>query len=221
MNDQPLRTYGGIAGKDRAADRRSQLMAAGLDLLGAPDGAGELTVRGVCRLTGLTARYFYESFPDRDALTIAVYDQIVAELTSAVLAAVDVAPQTAGDTTRAGLSALVRLVSDDPRRGRLLFSRALGNSPVVAARRIESTRWFVQLFSTQVRAFYGVDPNGRADPHVDIAAELLVGGLAQVLTSWLDGVLAVGERELVEHCTRLFLAVGGQDPGFTPGVRGL
>ena len=208
MQSASLRTYGGVAGKDRAAERRGQLLEAGLELLGAPDVAGELTVRGACRQANLTARYFYESFPDRDALTVAVYDGVVTELSAAVLAALDHAPRTARGQASAGLTVVVRSIAEDPRRGRLLFSRALNGSPVVVARRIESTRWFVELFGTQVRAFYGVERDAR----VDVAAELLVGGLAQVLTSWLDGSLEIPETELVEHCTRLFLAVGGERP---------
>jgi AcrR family transcriptional regulator len=207
MDSASLRTYGGVAGKERAAERRSQIMEAGLELLGAPDGVGELTVRGICRQTGLTARYFYESFSDREALTVAVYDQVVKELTAAVLDAVAAAPHTAAEQTRAGLAMLVRQIAADPRHGRLLFSRALSSSPIVAARRVESTRWFVELFAAQVRAFYGVERAAR----VDVAAELLVGGLAQVLTSWLDGVLTIEEAELVDHCARLFLAVGRDD----------
>ncbi|WP_035854009.1 TetR/AcrR family transcriptional regulator [Cryptosporangium arvum] len=206
MEDGALRTYGGVTGVDRAAERRAALLAAGLELLGSPTGPGELTVRGVCRHAGLTARYFYESFADRDALTAAVYDGVVADLGADVLAALEGAPRTARERTRAGLAALIGNIAEDPRRGRLLFSRSLGASPVVAARRAESTRWFVDLLTAQVRGFYGV----ARTPRLDVAAELLVGGVAQVLTSWLDGVLDLGADELTEHCTGLFLALAGE-----------
>ncbi|SHN43390.1 TetR/AcrR family transcriptional regulator [Cryptosporangium aurantiacum] len=203
------RTYGGVAGTERAAERRAQLLEAGLDLLGAPDGPGEVTVRGVCRAAGLTARYFYESFADRDALMVAVYDHVVAELGAEMLAAVEASPHAAAPRTRAGLAVLVRSIAEDPRRGRLLFSRSVGASPVVAARRAESTRWFVDLMAAQVREFYRIERT----PRVDVAAELLVGGVAQILTSWLDGVLLLTADELVDHCAELFLAVAGERTG--------
>ena len=60
-----LRAYGGEGGDTRVARRRSALIDAGLDLLGADD-VGAVTVRGVCRQAGLTARYFYESFESVD-----------------------------------------------------------------------------------------------------------------------------------------------------------
>lgn len=45
---------------------------AGVDLLGAPDGAAA-NVRAVCRAAELTERYFYESFTDRDTFVREVY----------------------------------------------------------------------------------------------------------------------------------------------------
>ncbi|MGH3557005.1 MAG: TetR/AcrR family transcriptional regulator, partial [Mycobacterium sp.] len=58
-----VRPYRGVEAGDRLADRRSRLLVAGLDLLGASDqDMSELTVRGICRRAGLAVRYFYESF---------------------------------------------------------------------------------------------------------------------------------------------------------------
>ena len=51
-----------------------------------------LTVRGACKPAGLAARYFYESFADRDALAAAVSDKVVAEIAQTTLAAVPDAP---------------------------------------------------------------------------------------------------------------------------------
>ena len=39
---------------------------AGLDLLGGESDPDDLTVRAICRRAGLTVRYFYESFADKD-----------------------------------------------------------------------------------------------------------------------------------------------------------
>ncbi len=71
------RVYGGQERDQRTSERRGQLIEAGLDLLGSAEGDHALTVRGVCKQAGLATRYFYESFTDRDALTVAVYDHVV------------------------------------------------------------------------------------------------------------------------------------------------
>lgn len=202
MATTPLRVYSGEAGEDRQARRRAQFIEAGLELLGVADGEPSLTVRGVCAQAGLAARYFYESFADRDALAIAVFDHVVSDIAEATLAAVKEAVQPQEKAT-AGLRAIVRCITDDPRRGRLLFSPAL-NSAVLAERRFESTRMFVQLLRAQAREMYGVDEG----PQAGLLADFLVGGLAQTLSSWLAGTLEVTEDELVERCASVFVAAG-------------
>src|ERR1044072_584333 len=69
--------WSGVPLSDRQALRRDELIAAGVDLLGGPDGPA-LTVRAVCRASGLTERYFYESFADRDEFVRAVNDDVCA-----------------------------------------------------------------------------------------------------------------------------------------------
>ncbi len=199
VETRSLRVYGGVTGQDRRSDRRAQLLAAGYDLLAGV--GGEFSVRGVCKQAGLTARYFYENFADRDALAVAVYDGVIEDIVTATLAAVDAAPANARAKVGAGLAVLVSRIRDDPRRGRLLFAHDLGAPPVVARRRVESTRRFVRLLAGQARAFHD-------DARPEVAAELLVGGLAQVLTAWLDGDLVISESDLVCRCTDYFVAVG-------------
>jgi AcrR family transcriptional regulator len=204
MGESSLRVYGGVKGDHRRDERRTQLVDAGLDLLG---GAAEtaLTVRGVCQRSGLASRYFYESFADRDALAEAVFDHVVKDLATTTQRAVAAAPATAEAKVRAGLESIVRTVADDPRRGRLLFSASLG-SKLVAQRRLESARLFASLLNTQAREFFGIQPGGiNGDAQLDVTAQFLVGGLAQTLTAWLNGDLALDRDVLVDHCTRLFL----------------
>ena len=50
--------WSGVPLEDRQTMRRDQLVAAGVDLLGGEAGPA-LTVRAVCRESGLTERYFY------------------------------------------------------------------------------------------------------------------------------------------------------------------
>ncbi len=202
MSGTSSRVYGGVSGEQRQAERRAQLIETGLDLLGTAEGEPRLTVRGACSEAGLVTRYFYESFADRDELVIAVFDRVVSEIAASALAAVD-AVADMPEKARAGLRAIVRSISEDPRRGRLLFSPAL-NSSVLAHRRIESTRMFVQLLRDQAREAYGAEENPRAD----LLADFLVGGLAQVLSAWLASTLDATEDEIVERCAQLFLAAG-------------
>jgi AcrR family transcriptional regulator len=202
MSTSPLRVYGGVQGDHRKAERRAQLIEAGLDLLGAPGDSPTLTVRGACQQAGLATRYFYESFTDRDALAAAVYDHVVDDLATTTLEAVTAVPSDERAKVRAGLENIVRTVARDPRRGRLLFSITLA-SPLLAQRRLDSSRLFAALLGGQAQDFYGITDS----PHLELTTHFIVGGLAQTLTAWLDGTLDVEEDRLVAHCTEIFLAI--------------
>lgn len=203
MDGESLRIYGGVTGDARQAERRAALIEAGLELLGAKEETPRLTVRGVCKQAGLAPRYFYESFDERDALAVAVFDHVTTQLANDTLAAVESAPSDPAAKVRAGIGTIVREIAADPRRGRLLFSPGL-SAPVLLHRRAESSRMFARLLGGQVREYYGITDNA----HLDLTTEFLVGGLAQALTSWLNGTLSLSEARLVEHCTALFLLLG-------------
>ena len=103
------RPYGGVSADDRRADRRARLIEAGLEVLGDRGWAGT-TVRGVCAEAGLSERYFYESFGDRDRLLAAIFDSVAADAAKAVLTAVEAAPHDAAAKARAGIDAFVRML---------------------------------------------------------------------------------------------------------------
>lgn len=72
------RSYGRIPAAQRSRARRAQLLEATLDIVGSR-GYGALTVSGLCRTTGLNDRYFYEHFANRNAVFMAVVEQIADE----------------------------------------------------------------------------------------------------------------------------------------------
>jgi AcrR family transcriptional regulator len=171
------------------------LLAAGLDLLGADD-AAELTVRGVCRQAGLAARYFYESFADKDQFVAAVFDWVIADLAATTQAAVAAAPQQ--EQTRAGISNLVRTIGGDPRVGRLLFSAQLANS-VVVRKRVESTALMAMLSGRHVEDALRVPENAR----IKAAAHFVVGGVAQTISAWLAGDVRLDPDQLIDQLAAL------------------
>jgi AcrR family transcriptional regulator len=196
--------YGGVGADERKSARRAKLLAAALELLGT-EGWQATTVRAICGTARLTPRYFYESFPDRDAVLLAVFDELAQEGAAVVLAAVGKAPDDARAKSRAAIGAFVELVTDDPRKARVLFVEAMG-SEALAQRRFETLRMFATLVAEQARQFYGVP--GEADPLVEITALMLAGGLAETLLAWLDGTLQVTREQLIDDCSDLFEAMG-------------
>lgn len=103
--------WSGVPLESRHALRRDNLVAAGVQLLGGAGGPA-LTVRAVCRHAGLTERYFYESFADREHCVRAVYDDVCTRA---------MATLTSAQTPREAVEQFVELMVDDPVRGRVLL----------------------------------------------------------------------------------------------------
>jgi AcrR family transcriptional regulator len=200
--DDQVGVYGGVAAVDRQAGRRARLLQAALELSG-HEGWRATTIRGVCGRAGLTPRYFYESFADREALLIALFDELAAGAAAAVLAALPGAASDARENAQAAIAAFVDYLQADPRRARVLFIEALG-SEALAQRRFESVRMFAGLVADQARRFYGLPDEPAAD--VEISSLMLVGGLAETLLAWLDGTLAATREELVAEVAEVFVA---------------
>jgi len=198
------RTYGGVSGQDRRAKRREQLLDAGLELLGTR-GWGATTMTAVCAEAGLTERYFYESFRDREELLVAVFDRITAEAAQVVLAAVEASPREARARSRSAIAAFVELMTDDPRKGRVAFVEAMG-SEALQLRRFRTISTFAALLGEQARDFYGTPAGG--DRLVELTSFLLVGGLAEALIAWLGGELETTREQLIKDCADLFVATG-------------
>jgi len=189
------RPYRGVHAADRLAKRRAGLLEAGLDLLGADD-AMELTVRGICRQAGVAARYFYESFTDKDEFVAAVFDWVVADLATTTQAAVAAAPRE--EQTRAGMANLVRTISGDPRVGRLLFSTQLANA-VLVRKRVESSALFAMLSGRHVETALQVPENDR----IRAASHFVVGGVAQTIGAWLAGDIRLNPDQLIDQLASL------------------
>jgi AcrR family transcriptional regulator len=195
--------YRGIPAEERRAERRARLMAAALDMMGT-EGWSATTVRGVCQRAKLTPRFFYESFPDLEALAVAVFDEIVASATARVIEAMAQAPDDIEAKARAAIGTFVGEVLDDPRRARVAFREALGSEPLMQ-RRLATMRAMADIIAAQARLTYQLPPDG--DPFVDLTAALLAGGLAELLIVWLEGDLPLGREQLVEDCVALSVAM--------------
>jgi AcrR family transcriptional regulator len=185
----------GVDAAERLAGRRASLLEAGLDLLGGDDSA-ELTVRAICRQAGVAARYFYESFTDKDEFVAAVFDWVIADLAATTQAAVAAAPLE--EQTRAGMANIVRSIGGDPRVGRLLFSAQLANA-VVVRKRVESSALFAMLSGQHVENALRVPENDR----IKAAAHFVVGGVGQTIGAWLTGDVRLTPEQLVDHLASL------------------
>ena len=187
-----VRPYRGVEAPQRIAERRRRLLESGLDLLGGKAVPADLTVRAICSQSGLAARYFYESFADKDVFVGAVFDWVIADIAATTQAAVAAAP--AREQSRAGMANIVRTISDDARVGRLLFSARLAN-PVVVRKRAESGALFALLSGQHAGVALQLEHNDR----IKAASHFVVGGVAQTLSAWLAGDIDFSPAQLVDQ----------------------
>jgi AcrR family transcriptional regulator len=196
--------WAGVAAADRRTERRSLLLDAAFDLLGTEGWSGT-TVRAVCQAARLNPRYFYESFEDLDALVVAVYDRLVEELAEEVRAAVAAAPDNPRDHTRAAIGRIIGFIDEDRRRARVLYVEALGNE-ALNRRRVETGHALVAGVEQ-----YTIERHGPLAPGEQIGrigAAVLVGGLGELVMTWLDGRIDATPEQLTEDATHLFMAIG-------------
>jgi AcrR family transcriptional regulator len=199
------RAYAGISADERRAQRRAAFLAAATEVAGTR-GFAKLTVRALCGEAGLTERYFYENFTDMGALVNAVFDQMVADISAAILARVAQPHKDTRAKMRAGLAAAIETMTDDPRRLRM-FTEAEFN-PALTQRRSDVVRNFAATLLSVGREHYGPDTIGRTGPRAHFAAMHLIGGLYETMIGWTRGDLPVSRDELIDLATDMLAVVG-------------
>ena len=202
----PHRVWRGVDASQRQARRRAQLVAAGFALMGG-DGSKSVTMRGVCREAGLTERYFYENFGNREQLLVAVLDETVEQARQVLRDAAEHASSQQLDTVRYLVSAFTEFVTSDPRRGRVLFVESLA-APEVAQRGLRLVEEFTSTIAELMRgAELGA---ARADEQdVRLNASAIFGALAHLYQAWLEKRVVVSRERFVEHVAQVIENVGG------------
>lgn len=200
------RSYRGLAPEARKAERRARLLDAGLDVVGEV-GVSGLTMTLVAQRAELTERYFYESFTDRAAFLVALFDACLADLDRAFLESLVDAEPLLEVRCRAAATALVEVLTRDPRRARL-FAESAGSDILRTARSAALER-YASALARQIRTLSGLS-TAEARKHrgrLRVGTRMVVGGLAEALVGWLDGTLEEPKERIVETCTRLCLAI--------------
>ncbi len=202
----PARTpsrWNGLSTEERQRERRQLLVEAALSLL-ASEGSSGTTVRAVCAEARLNPRYFYESFDELDTLVVAVYDHVIGRLRRQVADALADVGDDPVETVRATVAAIVTFIDEDRRMGRVLYVEALGNE-ALNVRRMQTGFNLVDLLQRDVARRRG---HAGAEQLARLAAAMLVGGMSEILSAWLDGRIEMSPDEVIHDTTALFLAVG-------------
>jgi AcrR family transcriptional regulator len=194
--------YRGVSAADRAAERRARLLAAALTVWADP--GTRTTMTAVCAEAGLTERYFYESFTGLEALLEAVMDAIAAEIETTSRAAAEAAGDDPVARVRASVRAFMELLMDDPRKGRVAIVESVA-VPKLRQRRTELLRHLAHQSAVESRKLLGSPC--RSTNEDEIGGLLFIGGMAELITAWLEGTLEAAPDEIVEAASRALLGI--------------
>jgi AcrR family transcriptional regulator len=196
------RRYGGRSAQERAQDRRARLVEASIAVLA--DHGERATMTAICQEAGLTERYFYESFPNRDAALVAALERVTEEIAGNAVRRLQ---ETSG-TTDERVLAMSRDFAHWAAGHRDRAVVAVMHARSIAAlreRRKELVVSFAEIAAREAAELYGdrAWPSDRARTH----GIVFIGGLAELVAAWLSGDVVLEPDELAEVVADLFAAL--------------
>lgn len=198
MPEPVVRPYRGVSADERRRQRREQLLDACLDVVG-DVGPGATTVDAVCSQAGLSKRYFYESFADREAVLIALVERVMATVRTALEAVMRDVTTLPDEQMRRLVHATVDTLSVDPRVSRLWVEANL--YPALEQRRSEAYEEFAELLARIVL------PDRAAEEETRDAFLLVVAGATEILRRGLRQGSPAKTAEMVDVLHRVGSAI--------------
>jgi len=193
----PGRVFRGQSQEERVAQRRRQLLDAGLQMFGTK-GFHAVSVRDVCAEAKLTERYFYESFQNRDALFIAIYSESVERVRAEVVTALAAAGPSAEVAARAGLHAYFSTLRREPLLARVLLIDVLTIGVEAGSQSLGAMTSFVEMVSTTIIELYPDLRRHKLDPQW--IGNGLVGATVFMAIQWALSDFKEPVEHIVENC---------------------
>ena len=198
------RDYGGRTATQRRAERRERLLAAGLELFGT-EGYPAVSIERLCATANVSTRNFYEEFPSRESLLIALHEQNTVRAYEAVLAAVaGELDATMPQRVSKAIRAYVSTAAADPRWTRIAFVEVVGVSPAVEAHR---TQWRERLSQlVEAEAALAVSRGEATDRSYKLTSMAFFGAVNELVYQWSNNGRQVPLEDICAELTRLAVA---------------
>lgn len=203
---QSGRSWRGQSAEERRDERRARLIDAGIELFGTR-GYAATPVKAVCEQAGLTERYFYENFSDREDLLSEIYDLLIRETAESTLGAIERVDGDLFARLEVGLETFFEALTRDPRRARIQELEVVGVSEAMEAKRRAAIHSFAGIIADQVRQDPGWSPDRGV--RLEVITLGLVGAVNEQLIDFVQGELEITPEELIRHQVVLFTAVIG------------
>ena len=199
------RVYGGVKANLREEERRKKLIEAGLEAFGTR-GYVKTNIKMICGIAGLTERYFYESFRNKEDLLCAVYRELIDEGQRDSVAALEDSDGLPLETAFRALRMFYQRFQHDPRRAQIQLFEILGVSQNIDKEYQNAMR----LLADIVRLFLC-----KVFPHIheeilkkSMIPTGLAGSIIMIAHEWVLGGFVTPLDDIISQCTDLFVAVG-------------
>jgi AcrR family transcriptional regulator len=180
--EKEKRRYSGQSFEDRQAERREKLLRAALHVAGRA-GIEGLSVAAICAEAGLTARYFYESFPSREAIFVEAYrlaqDDLldrIAEAHAPSKSARDAKSRPAHDAARTALTAFFSGLQANPGLARVFLVDMDDHAGAMRIASFEGAKKLSKAFGL------------KAEHPLMIAG--IIGGIVDIGKRWIESEFA-------------------------------
>jgi AcrR family transcriptional regulator len=206
----------GLDDEQRQTERRRLLLDAALELFGTR-GYANTSIELLCQTAAIGTNSFYELYPSKEAVMVALYDRI-SERLSQSLAEEHSARRDDPDPIRPLVSAVVHAAADDPRVARVAFIEAAGISATVEDHRRRTRNAFIEglmaigadIRQTRLKAT-GEQVHVRAGPSPRRNAVAVMGAIVEMTLDWLlnddpDPIEKLID-DIAHHCRRVMDAI--------------
>jgi AcrR family transcriptional regulator len=198
------RDYGGRTATQRRAERRQRLMTAALELFGT-DGYPATSIERLCARANVSTRNFYEEFASREALLIALHDEITQQAFDAVTAAVaEIQDESTAVRIDRAIEAYIGTTSSDPRWTRIAYVEVVGVSAAVERHRLA---WRAKLGTwLEAEAARAVARGEATDRDYSLTLMAFIGAVNELVHHWSIHGRQVPLEVIRAELTRLALA---------------
>ncbi|MGI8557641.1 MAG: TetR/AcrR family transcriptional regulator [Solirubrobacteraceae bacterium] len=198
------RRYGDKTMSERRAERRLRLLDAALDAFGS-NGYRATSIEQLCTAAGISTRNFYEEFPDREQLLLALHDDLNLRALNAVLQALaEIHPDDLPARAHAGAKAYFDVMTSDRRWARIALVESVGVSPTAEAHRRAAIERFAELLRAE--ATHLAESGAIPQRDYTLTSIALVGAINGLINTWTaEGDWGKRVDQVVEEAARLIL----------------
>lgn len=178
------RRYSGRPVEDWRADRLDRLLTTAFDLFGT-HGYRNTSIERLCSTAKVSTRHFYQEFPSKEAVLLAVYTQILEAGVAGTAKALDEAPEHGmRERMSRAMTAYLETVTEDPRSARISFVEVLGASPAVEERRLAFREVLIGTIVAEGNA--AVERGEIPDRDFRFLALALIGAANAIVFDWMS-----------------------------------